>query len=135
MPQPPTPSRLKRYVVPGGLAAGCLVMIAAVFAFSSEGTYVVETSVGRAIVVHPQHVAIAETPIQPAPAPVQAPAGSQDNSQQERGSAIYIPPNAVDAEVTDVRTVGFARALTVGGTGSRITRFEAYRHGSDLPSR
>jgi hypothetical protein len=129
-------SPLRKYFVGGGLAAIPLMIVAIAFSFSPQGTYLIETPAGRAIVQHGPQTATNETPAGRAVAqpgsqtPInEAPVG---RAVAEPGAAIHISPYAVGAGVSNVRIVGFERALKDDGKGSRIDHFEAYRSRTDV---
>ncbi len=127
-------SALKKYFVRGGMAACVLMIVAIAFTFSPEGSYLIETPAGRAIVQHgPQaaETSAARTVAVPGPqaATNETPAG---RAIGEPGAAIHISPSAIGAGVSNVRVVGFERALKDEGKGSRVDHFEAYRSRTDV---
>lgn len=140
----PKASPSRKYLAAGLLASAPLVIIAIAFVLApKDGSYFAETPAGR-VIVERKVAALPATPTtqgaELTPAPMAQSWGVHDltllgpnNSADRTGAAIHISPSAVGSTNTNMRVIGFERALVDEGKFSRIDRFEAYRSPADVP--
>lgn len=133
-PKPkPSASTLKHLVRGGLVAAVPLMVIALAFVFAPrEGSYLVETPAGRAIADH-RAAALPPAPAVQGPGLHDVTLLGPDNPAGRTGAAIRISPSAVGSTNTNLRIVGFDRALVDEGKFSRFDQVEAYRSRTDVP--